>query len=80
MKVKSGNEDQSITFQKEDKTEKPCSLQGCAWAFSNDKELHFIFDQWLPDTVPNNSYRFWADLLHKWSFMGMTDIHEYWSK
>ena len=31
-------------------------------------------------TVPNNSYRFWADLLHKWSFKGMTDIHEYWSK
>ena len=25
-------------------------------------------------TVPNNSYRFWADLLHKWSF------NEYWSK
>ena len=22
------------------------------------------------DTVPNNSYRFWADLLHKWSFLG----------
>ena len=34
----------------------------------------------LSITVPNNSYRFWADLLHKWSFKGMTDIHEYWSK
>ena len=29
------------------------------------------------DTVPNNSYRFWANLLHKWSFLGMTDIHGY---
>ena len=33
---------------------------------------------WTFATVPNNSYRFWADLLHKWSFLGyMTDIHEY---
>ena len=28
-------------------------------------------------TVANNSYHFWADLLHKWSSLGMTDIHEY---
>ena len=25
-------------------------------------------------------YRFWADLLHKWSFKGMTDTHKYGSK
>ena len=31
-------------------------------------------------TVPNNSYHFWADSLHKWLFLGMADIHEYWSK
>ena len=24
----------------------------------------------LESTFPNNSYRFWADLLHKWSFLG----------
>ena len=28
-------------------------------------------------TVPNNSYHFWANLLHKWSFLGMNDMHEY---
>ena len=31
-------------------------------------------------TVPNNSYHFWADSLQKWLFLGMADIHEYWSK
>ena len=36
------------------------------------------FDHFLwQDTVPNNSYHFCDDLLHKWSFKGMTDIHEY---
>ena len=29
----------------------------------------------LVDTVPNNSYRFWADLLHKWSFLLGYDWH-----
>ena len=26
-------------------------------------------------TVPNNSYHFWADLLHKWSFLGYNWQH-----
>ena len=30
-------------------------------------------------TVPNNSYHFWAILLHKWLFQGVADIHKYYS-
>ena len=28
-------------------------------------------------TVPNNSYRFWADLLHKWSFLLCEKLSEF---
>ena len=28
-------------------------------------------------TVPNESYHFWAVLLHKWLLRGVADIHEY---
>ena len=28
-------------------------------------------------TVPNESYHFWAVLLHKWLLQGVADIHEY---
>ena len=31
-------------------------------------------------TVPNNSYRFWADLLIEGHDYGVADIHNYWSK
>ena len=29
-----------------------------------------IAKYFFKNTVPNNNYRFWADLLHKWSFLG----------
>ena len=46
------------------------------WLELVSKELnHFgviadLFRQIGGHTVPNNSYRFWADLLHKWPFLG----------
>ena len=43
-------------FSKKNKTKNPCSLQGCAWAFCNDKELYFNFDQWLPDDFPMTTW------------------------
>jgi hypothetical protein len=36
--------------------------------------LHYAY------TVPNNSYRFWADLLIDGRVKGIADIHKYWSK
>ena len=36
-------------------------IAGEAWENYKKRKKRFLLD-----TVPNNSYRFWADLLHKW--------------
>ena len=55
-----------------------CRKKKTKW---NLNYLVFLHDK-IP-TVPNNSYRFWADLLIcRWPCLGdgMADIHKYWSK
>ena len=62
---------------------RPRGLRQCrapTWFTFQKKTLIHSSPNFYNTTVPKNSYRFWADLLHKWSFKGMTDIHEYWSK
>jgi hypothetical protein len=43
----------------------------CSWRFLRSITLEqFKFNSSMDTTVPNNSYSFWAYLVHKWSFKG----------
>ena len=58
---------------------KPPNLRDLVFLVPVDLYI-FALSKTCTPTVPNNSYRFWADLLIDGHVFDMADIHKDWSK